>query len=81
MKAAMFKMATGLMIALLANKCFITLQNTSTLSDESPKVYPMSWTILISFDPNRGICAIIGIALAEDAAKQGEIQFDQVWES
>ena len=38
----------------------------------------MSWTILISFDPNRGICAIIGIAQAEDAAKQGEIQFDQM---
>lgn len=40
------------------------------------KVYPMSWTILISFDSIRGFCAIIEIAQAEDDAKQGEIQFD-----
>ncbi len=33
--------------------------------------------ISISFDSNRGDCAIIGIAQVEDVAKSGEIQFDQ----
>ncbi len=43
-------------------------------------VYPMSWTILISFDSNRGICAIIGIAQVKNDAKPGKIQSDQACE-
>ena len=39
----------------------------------------MSWIILILFDSNRGFCAIIGIAQAENDAKQGEVQFDQAY--